>query len=412
MRFTTRTVVLLALSSVLALVGYRSAMAFVMLGIAVVATVDAFVVRHPPQVRRTIGGFARGVPSTVEIVVEAPNASAVSVRQPLPPDMTSSSATSTQPKLSATLVPLQRGRYELPIVAVSTDGPLGLGRWFHELGEPMSINVYPDLPAAQRLASAVRNHSIRAVGARRHGPLGLGTEFESVREYRTDDDVRQINWRATARLGRAMSNNLRVEQDIDVWIIVDTGRLMAASFNGLTAPANRLDSALDAAAAIGLVADDLRDRVGFVAYAEEVVKFLPPRRSGGETSIEAAFSLTTSDAESDHEAGFSAVSSTRRGLAFVFTDLIDAAAAETLAASLPSICRRHLVTVVCLDDPEHVRARNLGTRAEKIAVADIDAATAAAARKISAQGASVLLAPPDQLAEATVRAYVMARSGR
>src|SRR5207253_8103026 len=45
------------------------------------------------------------------------------------------------------------------------------------------------------------------------GPLGLGTEFELIREYEPDDDIRQVNWRATARLGRPMSNQYRLEQD-------------------------------------------------------------------------------------------------------------------------------------------------------------------------------------------------------
>ena len=60
------------------------------------------------------------------------------------------------------------------------------------------------------------------------GPLGLGTDFESVRDYTPDDDIRQLNWRATARVGRPMSNQYRLERDRDVVCLVDCGRLMAA----------------------------------------------------------------------------------------------------------------------------------------------------------------------------------------
>ena len=59
--------------------------------------------------------------------------------------------------------------------------------------------VYPDLPAARRLALAVRQGRFREQGRLTRGPLGLGTDFESIRDYAPDDDVRQINWRATDR---------------------------------------------------------------------------------------------------------------------------------------------------------------------------------------------------------------------
>ena len=411
MRFTPRTALLLAFTSGLALAGSTPLMFLAMLAIVVVASFDALAVRRPPAVTRQIGGFARGVPTRLTVTVDAPNASSVEIRQPVPPDMTSPAPSTRDRTLRTTLVPRQRGRYELPVVAVRTDGPLGLGRWYHQHGEPVAVRVYPDLPAAQRLAQAVRQRSIRAVGSRRRGPLGLGTEFESVREYRTDDDFRQINWRATSRLGRPMSNNLRVEQDADVWLLVDTGRLMSASFALGDGIANRLDLALDVAAAVGLVADDLGDRVGFIAYADRISTLLQPRRSGGEAAIEAAFALLPTDEETDHETAFAAMAASRRALVYVLTDLIDEAAAKALANALPAICRRHIVTVIGLDDPEFVRARTIGSETEKLVMADIDAATDAAAALLRRSGAQVLTAPANRIGEATVRFYVQARSG-
>ena len=72
----------------------------------------------------------------------------------------------------------------------------------------VEVTVYPDLPAARRLRIAVRTGRFRQEGRRSRGPLGLGTEFESVRDYLPDDDIRQVNWRATERLGRPMSNTV------------------------------------------------------------------------------------------------------------------------------------------------------------------------------------------------------------
>jgi uncharacterized protein (DUF58 family) len=410
-RSTPRAALLAAITSVLALMGQPKLMFFAILGIVVASIVDGLTVRKTPAATREVGAFARGIHTPLKITVDAPHASKVQIRQPLPADMTCRQPVTNERTLMTTLVPLRRGSYVLPRIAVRCDGPLGLGSWFHELGDDISFNVYPDLPGAQRLAQAVRQRSIRSVGSRRRGPLGLGTEFESVREYRTDDDVRQINWRATARLGRPMSNNLRVEQDMDLWILVDMGRLSSASMMAASGPVTRLDIALDAAAALGLVADDLNDRVGFVSYGSEVGRVLHPRRRGGSRSIEAGYALESSDGESDHAKAFASTSSNRRGLVFVFTDLVDEAAASLLVASLPALCRRHTVMVATIDDPEYVRARTIGTSTEQDVMSDIDAAIAAAARLVRGAGAQVVTAPLDRFGESIVRSYVRVRSG-
>src|SRR4029079_2320303 len=104
------------------------------------------------------------------------------------------------------------------------------------------------------------------------GPLGLGTEFESIRDYVPDDDFRQVNWRATARLGRPMSNQYRIERDRDVVCVVDCGRLMAAPFADRT----RLDAALDAAVAVAAVADVVGHPCGTNAFVGEALRFPAP----------------------------------------------------------------------------------------------------------------------------------------
>ena len=86
----------------------------------------------------------------------------------------------------------------------------------------------PTCTTARRLALAVARGRFRDQGATARGPLGLGTEFELIRDYEPDDDIRQVNWRATARLGRPMSNQYRLEQDRDVLLLIDAGRLLPA----------------------------------------------------------------------------------------------------------------------------------------------------------------------------------------
>ena len=136
----------------------------------------------------------------------------------------------------------------------------------------------------------MRAGPLREVEGRRRGPLGLGTEFESVRDYLPDDDIRQVNWRATARLGRPMSNQYRVEHDRDVVCVVDCGRLMAAPVGVRT----RLDAAIDAAVAVAAVADELGDRCGALAFDGDLLRTLSPRRRGTAAVVRALFDLEPS----------------------------------------------------------------------------------------------------------------------
>src|SRR5207247_1324729 len=120
-----------------------------------------------------------------------------------------------------------RGGHTFRGRATGMRGPLGLAAWYRRGGGPAEVLVYPDLPAAWRLVLAVRQGRFTDPGRLTRGPLGLGTDFESIRDYLPDDDIRQVNWRATARLGRPMSNQYRVEQDRDVVCMLAAGRLMA-----------------------------------------------------------------------------------------------------------------------------------------------------------------------------------------
>ena len=259
---------------------------------------DALSVRRAPQVvRRVRSHLARGVATPLHVDAGLQGTGSVRLRQPAPAALVIEPR-EADGRLEATVTPRRRGRHTLKPVALRSQGPLGLGRWRHEGAGEQEVTVYPDVPAARRLALAVRQGRFRAAGRLTRGPLGLGTEFESIRDYEPDDDVRQVNWRATERMQRPMSNQFRVEQDREVMLLIDAGRLMASPLGDRT----RLDVAVDAAVAVALVADVLGDRAGTLAFDRQVRRQLAPaaggrsRRSCGRcsTSSRAPRSPTTS----------------------------------------------------------------------------------------------------------------------
>jgi uncharacterized protein (DUF58 family) len=407
---TRRTGLMLVVAGLVALPAGGAVALLVAAAVLAAFAVDATLARRTPIVRRAVPSVvARGVASRLTVEGSPRGPGRLRVRQPQVPDIVVDPPEAFD-GLDARLVASRRGRHSLPAVAARVDGPLGLASWYREGRAPVEVLVYPDVPAARRLAIAVRRGRFGDEGRRTRGPLGLGTDFESIRDYVPDDDVRRVNWPASQRSGRPMTNQYRVEQDRDVTCIVDCGRLMAAPLGDRT----RLDAALDAVTAVALVADEVGDRIGVVAFDDEVRRHLPPRRGGGDGVVRAIYDLEPSTVDADYERAFRLVGS-KRAFVLVVTDLLEEAAAQPLLEAVPVLARRHVVVVAGTTDPD---LDSIVTDAPR-SPADVFAAAVAldvldARRRVVAllrhAGAVVVEARPDALPAACVAAYLKAKS--
>ena len=356
------------------------------------AAVDGFTVRQAPALTRSVPPvLSRGVAAPLKIDVTASDGRRVLTRQPATPALEVN---------AGLLTPLRRGRHELPPVASASVGPLGLLTVHHPLGPPETVRVYPDLVLANALLTRLRRGLAGHPGRVVRGPLGLGTDFESVRDYTPDDDIRQLNWRATARMGRPMSNQYRLERDRDVVCLLDAGRLMATM----------LDPALDATAVLALAADELGDRCGAIAFDRAVRAQVAPRHMGGRKVIETLFDLQPTAVDSDFELAFTRVGRSRRATVIVFTDLIDTAAARSLLDGVPMLARRHAVLIASVADEQLERLAAGADEPRRIVARDVLATRAAAAARLGRTGATVIEAPPRQLAERCLDAYLRAKT--
>jgi uncharacterized protein (DUF58 family) len=384
---------------------------FAALAVAAAFVVDAVVSRTRPVVHRRLpGALSRGVDASLTLDADLAGAGSLRLRQPLVPDVPVEPA-EADGRLDAHVRARRRGRHTLPSPAARVRGPLGLAAWYRRGGDPADVLVYPDLPAAWRLVLAVRQGRFRDPGRLTRGPLGLGTDFESIRDYLPDDDIRQVNWRATVRLGRPMSNQYRVEQDREVVCLLDTGRLMAAPLGDRT----RLDATVDAATAVALVADEVGDRAGVIAFDDRVRRRLPPARGGGDAVVRAVFDVEPTMVDSDYELAFRAVGSGKRAFVLVLTDLLEEAAAEPLVDAMPVLARRHAVVVAGVADPDleqmvHTPPRSPADVYAAAVALDVLDARARVAAHLRRGGADVVEARPDLLPNACVGAYLRAKA--
>ena len=413
MTFTPRAIWALAAIAVATLVLPTVVGALGVVVVIAAAVADAWAVRTAPSVRRMAPPvLSRAVPSTLTIT---PATTRTRVRQAVSSPDLQVEPREADGRLEAAVVAHRRGHHRLAPVATLRRGPLGLGGWYHLVGEAHELTVYPDMPAAARLATEVRLGMFREEGRRARGPLGLGTELESIREYLPDDDIRQVNWRATARVGHPMSNTYRIEQDRDVVCLVDCGRLMASPVvRSDGSVLTRLDAAVDAVAAIAAVADELGDRIGVVAFSDRLLRVIAPRRDGASVVVDAIHDLEPEGVDSDYEAAIGVVAGRKRAFVLVLTDLLDPGASRLLTQSMPTLTRHHAVAVGSIRDP--TVQRELATESDDaigltrtVVAADVDVRRASAGTGLRERGAGVIDADVESLSRRCVASYVSAK---
>ena len=138
----------------------------------------------------------------------------------------------TTDKQTYTIYPDSRGEYEWGDIQVRQLGKLGLAWRDWQIPAKRQVTIYPDLIGLKELSLRLALENSGAMRQARR--LGNGTEFAELREYRTGEDIRSIDWKATARRDRPVVRVLEPEQEQTLFILLERGRLMTAKVNGLT----------------------------------------------------------------------------------------------------------------------------------------------------------------------------------
>ncbi|MEM1097193.1 MAG: DUF58 domain-containing protein [Planctomycetota bacterium] len=310
--------------------------------------------------------------------------------------------------------PRDRGTLDLPPLTLDLTTPASLAvRRQLERGGGRAI-VLPDMSGVRHYEKLRRSRALRAAGFHRQRVVGLGREFDQMREYVRGDDFRDINWKATARTGQPRTNHYQVERSRDVLLCVDAGRLMGQPVGDRTA----LDHAIDAALLLTYAAHDQADRAGLVTFADRVETVIRPGTTNGPHILKTLAALNSRPLFPNYLSLVETLRSrqTHRGLIFLLTDLSDPQLGEDLVEAMPLLVARHLVVVVSLRDTLFERVASGQVRNDKHGVTHVFAARRLAEdrRERSAQlrkaGVSVLEAEADRLTLAVMNHYLAVKS--
>jgi uncharacterized protein (DUF58 family) len=256
------------------------------------------------------------------------------------------------------IFPAQRGDLLIGKFYVRYQSALRLAERWAVAETSATVRVLPNLEQAkQQTLYLIRTRQV-AMERRRRRLRGLGREFESLREYRTGDEFRNISWTATARRSKLITRVFQVERSQTVWIVLDAGRLLREQIvrGAGSLRLSKLDYAVDAALALAQVAMHSGDRVGLLAYGREIQQNQNAGRGAAHlhSLVESLALVHPEPYEADHGRAAHALLTEqhRRSLIVWITDLAETAGTPDVVEYALQMTRRHLVLFAAVGQPD------------------------------------------------------------
>ena len=226
---------------------------------------------------------ALSVPSRVTVTLV--NESATTVRAMLvdtassrmcrqPPELRIDVRPRSEARAEYAVLPSARGEMVFGDAYIRYQSPLRIAERWARAGIGQTVVAYPNLDEAKRESVRVVRGRQAEIERRSRRRRGAGRSFESLREYQSGDEVRDICWTASARRGKLVTRVYEIERSQSIWIVIDAGRLMRARVSNLT----KLDHAVNAALTLSQVALGSGDRVGLLTYGRQLGHRLPAAR--------------------------------------------------------------------------------------------------------------------------------------
>lgn len=309
------------------------------------------------------------------------------------------------------LRPVQRGEYNFGNINVFLKTKLGIVRRKVTIPAGEKVPVYPSFIQMRKFEMYAISNRLNDVGVKRIRRVGHTMEFDQIKEYVRGDDVRSINWKATARANELMVNQYQDERSQNVINVIDMGRVMKMPFNGL----HLLDYAINTSLVISNIALLKEDKAGLITFShnDSVVVKPEKKRTHIHRIQEALYNLETNFLESDFERLLISLRKhvNQRSLILLYTNFETLSSMERQLPYLQRIAKDHLLVTIFFENTE--LSKLLQKEAET--VGDIYTKTIAekfafekkqVVRALSQQGIHTILTPPEELSVNAINKYL------
>ncbi len=277
-------------------------------------------------------------------------------------EITSTLKTSQEKQFNYELKPVERGEYHFGNVNIFTSSPIGLIERKQKYSNEEMVPNYPSFLQLKKYEFIAFTNKLKLYGLKKIRRIGNTLEFEQIKEYVTGDDIRNINWKATAKRNHLMVNQYQDEKSQPIYSVIDAGRVMKMPFNGLSL----LDYAINATLVISNIAIKKQDKAGMFTFSRNVKNMVVAQRRKGQmnTILETLYNINTDFSESDYARLYTDIKRNinQRSLLLLYTNFETLDGLNRQLPYLQAIAKNHLLVVIFfkntelksfLDEPAH-----------------------------------------------------------
>ena len=250
------------------------------------------------------------------------------------------------------LKPFERGVYNFGNSNVYVNTPLQLATRKYVLGEEKLLKCYPSFLKLREFDFKAFSNNDISYGTKKVRRIGHSLEFEQIKEYVSGDDIRTLNWKATAKRNQLMVNQYVEEKSQPVYSIIDKGRAMQMQFNELSL----LDYAINATLAISNIVLRKQDKAGVLSFSKNLEDWVVAEKRNSQMSLisEALYTLKTDFAASDFSTLYAVIKRkiTHRSLLIMYTNFETMDGLNRQLTYLRALAKNHLVLVVFFKNTE------------------------------------------------------------
>ena len=307
--------------------------------------------------------------------------------------------------------PTERGVYTFGFLNIYVSSKLHLFQKRYRFDNQKEVPTYPSFIQMRKYELMAIHDKLHLHGLKKIRRIGHTTEFEHIKDYVQGDDIRTINWKATAKRSQLMVNQYQDEKSQNVYLVIDKGRVMKMPFNGLTL----LDYAINASLAMGNVVIKKADKAGLFTFSKKVDTKLKADRKPVQVQrfMESLYQVTTDFKESDYEKLLIQVKQhvRQRSLIILFTNFETLDGLNRQLPYLRSIAKLHLLTVVFfknseLDELVYSKPKNTQEIYDKVIAEKLNADKELIVKELRKYGIYSVLTRPENLTINVINKYL------
>lgn len=309
------------------------------------------------------------------------------------------------------LRPVKRGEYSFGAVNAYVSSPLGLFSRRFRFSADALVPVYPSYIQMRKYELMAISNRLTETGIKKIRKIGQNMEFELIKEYVSGDDIRTINWKATARKNSLMVNHYQDERSQQVYSVVDKGRVMQMPFNGMSL----LDYAINASLVISNIAIKKSDKAGLITFQDRVAATVSAGKQKSQMAhiMEVLYNQKTAYRESDFSSLYLHVRRkiTQRSLLLLYTNFESIYGLQRQLPYLNRLASQHLLVVIFFENTEmrsllQEPANDLRQVYHKAIAEKFSYDKKLIVKELSRNGIQALLTPPENLTVNTINKYL------